>query len=783
VTDNDPKESALPRPFPRAVTLLGAFLAALTALTGPALAVNSGQPAGSASQSPASRLLLINGAWVAAAAGHGAPPVIFPAGRGLAGTIETVRLGARTLAIPLAALPFLGHGLRPSLFDLSALAHSERDGRLPLTLTFLTRLHAPPGVTVTRTGPGTAQGYLTSAGARKLGAALARQFAADHDAGSYGTDGLFAGGLSLALAGAPSAPVPVHPDFPMHTLTLTATALNGRPDTGDEVFVFNVDKPDALGLFASNFFYHGSVKFSVPSGTYWAAGVFSPVSGKVLETRTDVLPQFTVHGSTSVHLSERAATAKIGFAVPRPANLQLQALTISRTARGAGDSTAIIGLQTGGTMWVSPVTRAPGHGVLTADTAAWLTSPGHPAVPYTYSLNRVDPAGLILRDQHYAVSPGDLATVQQNYDQDVRTTGGPSCSAPAAVFLISVCVSEGVRRPGSEVQYLTASPASGWMTSYSEYAGLIGGQAGGFQLLHAGEQLTQEWNRYPLHPAPNVSPPGVREISSVPSAVRAGNTLSLQITPFSDSTYGHTGTGFSTDGFVSYKLSGRYAIYSDGVRIAGGDAVKAAGGLADLGVRARLSSRPSVIKLVLTASRASRRFLLSAVSRDVWTWPSRPEPKATLTGPWTCSASLTGVSRHCAVQGMLALRYFVAGISPTGTTAAGRQRIGLAVDHLQEFRSSRITSVGAQVSFNGGQTWRQATVQRNGPARFSLSFTGSPSLVTLRVSARDAAGDTITETLPGAYRIASATSLPPAFPPAFSTAFSTTFSTTRSATP
>ena len=98
-------------------------------------------------------------------------------------------------------------------------------------------------------------------------------------------------------------------------------------------------------------------------------------------------------------------------------------------------------------------------------------------------------------------------------------------------------------------------------------------------MLHAGEQLTQEWNRYPLHPAPNVSPPGFRELSSVPSAVRAGNTLSVQITPFSDNVYGHTGSGFSTDGFTSYKISGRYAIYSDGAQIAAGDAVKAAGGL------------------------------------------------------------------------------------------------------------------------------------------------------------------------------------------------------------
>ena len=172
-----------------------------------------------------------------------------------------------------------------------------------------------------------------------------------------------------------------------------------------------------------------------------------------------------------------------------------------------------------------------------------------------------------------------------------------------------------------------------------------------------------------------------------------------------------------------------------------------------------------MIKLVLTASRAGQSFPLSATSRDVWTWPSRPEPRASLTatvdllpgpdqsgpalrGPGDAGAALPrGRARACPAR-----------------PRAGPQQVNLTVDHLQEAPSSQVTSVGAQVSFNGGQTWQQATVQRKGPARFSLAFTGSPSLVTLRVTARDAAGDTITETLPAAYRIAPATGAPPAEP-------------------
>jgi hypothetical protein len=679
--------------------------------------------------------------------------VVFPAGRGLAGAVQVLRLGSRSLVIPMAALPFMGRGLSPSLFDPSALARAERGGRLPLTLRFRARLHAPPGVTVTRTGPGTAEGYLTASGARELGAALARQLVADHGRGSYGTDGLFAGGLSLALPGTPAGPVAARPSFPMRTLTVSATTMNGKPDTGDEVFVFNVTNAGAIGQDNGSFFYHGSVKYSVPDGTYWAIGDFFQVHGRSEAFREDVLPQFTVRGNATVHLSERATTSEIGFAVPRRANLLTHELTIDRLAPA---QTGGLSLSTGPSiaLWVSPVTRAPADGVLRAYTSALLTSPGHRAVPYAYSLSRADPAGLIPRDQRYVARPGDLATVRENYYQDVRSASGGWCSVGgvgAAEQGGSLCLGVPLSLPGRQVQYFTARPASYWSTSYWEDGQGAGGQSGGWRLLHGGEHLTEDRNRYPLHPAPNVILPGSGAFTGVPSAIRAGKVLSLQITPFSDNTYGHLGSGF----LATSKISGRYAIYQDGVRIADGNAAKAAGGLnPTLAVRATLSPRPSVIRFVLTASRASRLFPLSAASRDVWTWPSRPEPRATLTAPWACSITGSTVDEHCAVQGMLTLRYHVAGLSLSGTTRPGRQQIGVIVGHLQEARSSRISSVRAQVSRNGGRTWQPATVRRGGQAQFRVTFTAGPSLVTLRVTARDAAGDTITETLPAAYRIA-----------------------------
>ena len=546
----------------------------------------------------------------------------------------------------------------------------------------------------------------------------------------------------------------------MHTLTATATALNGRPDTGDTVFVLNETNGGAIGVNPFNVFYHGSVKFSVPNGTYWAVGLFSPVNGNPSEVRMDVLPQFTVHGNTAVHLSARAASSKVGFAVPRPANLQAEELTVG--ARSTASPSALPTSQARGSLWVNPVTR-PADSALRAETAGWLASPAtqRPALHLLAGPRRsarAHPARPALRSKARRAGhrPGELLPGTSSRPQ---ASPARRPSSQAIVLNFGLCLSGAVNLPGSQIQYFTASPASRWMTEYFENGTQVGGQFGPVRLLHAGEQLTEEWNRYPLHPAPNASLPGSPEIN-IPSAIRAGNTLSLQITPFSDNTEGHLGTGFFGGFSASTKVSGRYAIYADGKRIAGGNAVQATGGSDALDVRAKVSPRPSVIKLVLTASRASRSFPLSAASRDVWTWPSRPEPRASLTGPWICFPALTNPDRHCAVQGMLALRYLVAGLSLSGTTAPGPQQVNLTVDHLQEAPSSPVTSVGAQVSFNGGQTWQQATVQRKGPARFSLAFTGNPSLVTLRVTARDAAGDTITETLPAAYRIAPATGSP-----------------------
>jgi hypothetical protein len=108
---------------------------------------------------------------------------------------------------------------------------------------------------------------------------------------------------------------------------------------------------------------------------------------------------------------------------------------------------------------------------------------------------------------------------------------------------------------------------------------------------------------------------------------------------------------------------------------------------------------------------------------------------------------------------MLTARYHVAGLSLAGAARPGQQQISLAISRLQLAGPSRITRIRVQVSFDQGKTWHAATVTRLADESFRAMFTAPPQApVSLRTHAADAAGDTITETIPGAYRTSAATS-------------------------
>jgi hypothetical protein len=684
------------------------------------------------------------------------------AGSGFAAAVTELRLAGRQYAVPDVALPFLAHGLDLSLFDVAA---QPGGSTLGLRITYSGAVPRLPGVTITRAAGGVETGYLTAAGAVKFGAALARQFAADHGRASYGTDGLFAGSVWISAAGgaagasAAKAPgqAPTSPRFPMHTVSVRGLTVAGKPDTGDLVFLYNATNNAIYGdpYEDPSAFYHGTAKFSVPSGKYWALAWITTVDKKGFATsvRAVLEPRIIIKGNATITIRARSATSELTFTAPKPTTVLGSAAQLTVTdPHGDEEGFGLFG-GPGFPEWFSPTTQRLAAGTLTETVNAWLTAPASgPSAPETapdlYAGLFVNTSGLI-GSQHFALPTAALATVHAVYASDVPTTGGvslsPFSSGGGGLGLISP-----VDVPARVTEHLLTGPGVVWQDQYfqSENA-LGGGQSDVARSLAAGSVTTQDWNVYPLNtPLDSNIPPSAGNSDVSLSATRVGRMLSLNLTPFTDATPGHTGTGYAQGAFANIgAISGSYQIDDNGAKIASGK-ITSSGFFGPFFDEVKLPAAPSTVSLTLRANRTGPLFPLSTQIADTWTWRSASTPVVPTPSNWYCADG----SPACAVQPLLTFGYQVARIALDGTTPGGPQQVQISVGHQALLPSApAITTVAAQYSTNGGANWLPASVSGSG-ATWHASFSAPlGSYVSLRVSAADAAGGTLTETVTRAF--------------------------------
>jgi hypothetical protein len=288
----------------------------------------------------------------------------------------------------------------------------------------------------------------------------------------------------------------------------------------------------------------------------------------------------------------------------------------------------------------------------------------------------------------------------------------------------------------------------------AEFGGWHGGQYEPGHGYQAGTTVTEDWNRFPLHPAGNVSllaPTDPRNLT-VPAATRNGDQVKLELVPFSDSQPGHTGFGFSGERVDS--VYGGYVVEENGVKIAEGD-----GSAGDVVPEFTLSPEASTVRLVVDANRYGPMYRLSNGSLTEWTWKSQHVQGARLPDAFACRLNRGGPpDRECAVEPLLTLGYDVGGMSLSGLVKNGPQTLDVTVGHLQQSAASRVTAVAVQFSLDYGETWQDATTtdQGNGVHRAAYTATAPDfrgTQVSLRVMASDEAGGRITETTTGAYKI------------------------------
>jgi hypothetical protein len=742
-----------------------AAMAAITAVTA-ALAMSVPAPPAAAAppavppKAGASPLLLITGARMAAVQGSGHLTALLPSPAATQDPLISLTTGGTSYEIPAAAVPYLGHGLNPDLFEPAALLAHERNGRLPVWLTYRHKLPALPGVTITHAAGGRAEGYLTVSSAPRFGAALTRQYQADRASARYGHDGLFASDVSIALAGFATPAPATRPAYPMHTLTVTGTDAAGQPDTGDSVIVVNVENSSIFGSNPSqavSTFYHGAAKYSVPAGPYWAVGEFGQ-SGLMGIHRVVVLPQFSVIKDTTVHMAASAATSEVTMVTPRRATAYGTNFWIVRS--GHRGFPTLVGWANDATpVHVTRTSQAPTVGGLRSYASQQLASPPGTAAPYRYAVDYEDPPGIIPA-QHYLVRPEDLAAVSEEYYQAGRSPGVVAFygSLPHSFNGYVEPVQFSQTMPAHLTAYLGGNiPGLAW-SSYafvSNGKGIaVSGQSGLFQRYPAGEHVTETWNAYPLHPAINVNPDPRSFLDWLqPSATRAGNTLRLTITPFGDNQPGHLGLGFSP--VPGAKLAGRYEIDQNGTKVAGGPVPPPLGGQGWFATKTTLTAKPALIRFELSATRTGSAFPLSTASHTVWTWRSRPESGSTLPNGWYCYVRGSTDVQSCVTEPMMSLLYSVPGMSLSGQVPAGHQAVNLTVGHLPLVKPIPVARAALSVSFDGGKTWQAAHLTGSG-GHYRAAFTAQAgTYVTIRTTARDAAGGSVTETIVNAFRVAS----------------------------
>lgn len=643
--------------------------------------------------------------------------------KGMARTLVHLRLGDRDYEVPGTALPYLGRGLDLSLFDIGALLAGAP-------------LPADPAT---------------------FGPALAKQFKEDNARGHFGGQGLFAGGARFALPGARPA---VQPRSVLRTVSVDADDIAGKPADTGVAFLYNTDDGNLLDPNENlNYFSGGTAKFSAPDGNYSALGLFwtADADGNPTEVRFSAQPEFAVKADKTVRVDASRASSKVTWVTPRPALLDDTGFFFRRAAKTGPALLVDFDAGPGVPISVSPTAVPVRTGALQTYPYSRLVSPPGPGVPYEYVLQKAS-VGTIPQ-QRYVITAKDVAAVDATYFSEYSSLGLRQRSGMFSFEDSGGRVSHPIQLPRKQTEYVSAAPDLAWFGGFSKYVlpgpfpGWAGGQYEQFHRYQGGSSVTEDWNKFPLHPAGAVAllPLGDATAFTQPGATRAGDLVRFAITPFSDNQPGHTGFGYY--GESRDTITGSYRFTQDGTTLAEGNP---SGGFA-VGFDQEVAAGPSTLGLTIEAGRTGPMYHQSTASRTEWTWKSQHVEGATLPTALYCARGDNGPDRSCAVEPLLSLGYAVGGLRPDGSTASGPQGLDLTVGHLQQSASSPVTAATVQYSTDG-TTWQDATVTARGDGVFHAGFAAATDTfrgidVSLRVTASDAAGATIAETITAAYHV------------------------------
>ncbi|MCG5469043.1 S8 family serine peptidase [Micromonospora sp. LAH09] len=525
-----------------------------------------------------------------------------------------------------------------------------------------------------------------------------------------GTDGYWTGRI-VARSGTTVAvtPVAVNREVESYQLTVRHLDATGAPSADHITALVNLETFASYDLFDPD----GTVDVRVPKGRY---GLVSLIFA---EDRAAQLaqPELAVDGDTAVTVDARTAKP-VRMAVPEPS--AAPALVDIGVAFLSGDgyygfgllAFDFTGLTTG--QLGRPVS---GKRFVATIGSQWI-KPEVEESPYLYALAESIPGRMPTGfDRTYRNR--DLASVTHQF-----RGGYPGLVADRVVFphldpdLGGWAVNLPTTVPGQRVEHYNTNDVR-WSSELMFGVVTDDGWLDGKAVLIAepkayrpGRHTRESWNSAPYGPSfPTPRWPGQ-------GVTRFGDDIQVDVGLYGDAD-GHAG-GSVVD-------TARTALYRDGKLV--GESPEPGFG--------QFTVPPGNAGYRLEVS-ATRSFTdLSTEVSTAWTFRSRHVPGDDF--------------RQLPVS---AIR-FTPPLSVDNAAPAGRSLvIPVQVQRQPGAAGSRVTKLTVDVSYDGGKTWQAAKVRNGGHGwTATVRHPAGPGYASLRASARDAAGNTVTERIIQAYRL------------------------------
>ncbi|NUR61793.1 MAG: hypothetical protein HOV87_24500 [Catenulispora sp.] len=545
-----------------------------------------------------------------------------------------------------------------------------------------------------------------------------------------------------------AAPTPVRPSatphYAMSILQVNATDLTGAPAASAVTLLTNVDSLQRWGSPIS--VVDGVARVAVPAGHYAAYTIFveeqggGPIGTKVDLTHVVVQSGLTVAtgGVTTLAADERTASSQVSGATPRPSTTSATYAGFTRTdATGQAGRVDVAGI---GPLWLNAQPK-PQLGTL-GYQVVWAGGDPYGSDPYYYTL-MYPPVDHIDADQTWPVDPAKLAVQHNRFDTDPANAGSRGSFTLRFVTADGFAVGPGLypTNPNRLTVYASAlQPGAQWLEAYYSTATSASRLADLWLAvrLDPGTTTSRSWLHGPLTPQI-----GRAHGAAVCGACTDGSTLAFSFASLVDS---------EPDSFILPfgRTSSHFTLYRDGVQVFDQDGVIG-------GQVPGVSEEPGRYRAVFDQDLSSFGLSQSTATHTDVTFPYRPGADPALPAQDICPVQGPAAS-PCRILPVLNLGY---NLRTDSANASGKplQKLELTVGH-QSFDGvgSHAAATGAtvSVSFDGGRTWTAAHTVRTGGDRFEAQWKNTAPQGTtpwLKVTATDAVGGSISQTIDNAYTI------------------------------